>query len=150
MLTSGTCRRSQDTTAHAARHIGSSRTHQVTNNSPLHVCVAPVCCCLICLATCSLYCYLQLTLVCCLCYSQAVDYYKLLRARGVNTRLLMYPDAQHSLADKVSQELDIWINTALWLLSRNHSTAHALLDSTHDATAKSVSTTARNIDVSLQ
>ena len=50
---------------------------------------------------------------------QAVDYYRLLRSRGsARVRCLVYGDAQHGLNDKVGQEGDVWVNTALWMLER--------------------------------
>ena len=50
---------------------------------------------------------------------QAVDYYRLLRSRGTaKVRCLVYGDAQHGLNDKVGQEGDVWVNTALWMLER--------------------------------
>ena len=54
--------------------------------------------------------------------AQALDYYRLLRSgggvSGGRVRLLVYGDAQHGLNDKVGQEGDVWINTALWMLER--------------------------------
>jgi len=50
---------------------------------------------------------------------QAVDYYRLLKSRGGSrVRLLVYGEAQHGLNDKVGQEGDVWVNTALWMLER--------------------------------
>ena len=50
---------------------------------------------------------------------QAIDYYRLLRSRGVaRVRCLVYSDAQHGLNDKVGQEGDVWVNTALWMMER--------------------------------
>jgi len=50
--------------------------------------------------------------------SQANDYVKLLRSRGVRTRTLLYPDGQHPIADKVSMEGDVWANMVMWALQR--------------------------------
>ena len=49
---------------------------------------------------------------------QGLDYFRLLKAQGVTCRCLQYPDAQHGLSDKVSQEADVWINSLLWMLER--------------------------------
>eukprot|EP00455_Lapot_gusevi_P040195 TRINITY_DN4538_c0_g1_i5.p1 TRINITY_DN4538_c0_g1~~TRINITY_DN4538_c0_g1_i5.p1 ORF type:complete len:173 (-),score=38.96 TRINITY_DN4538_c0_g1_i5:51-569(-) len=46
---------------------------------------------------------------------QSLEYYKILKARGVPVRLSSYPGSQHHLADKVSIEADAWINTTLWM-----------------------------------
>ena len=47
---------------------------------------------------------------------QAIDYYKLLKARNgnENARLLVYPDCQHSLNDTIEQETDAWANVWAW------------------------------------
>ncbi len=50
--------------------------------------------------------------------AQGIDYYKLLKARGVNTRLLLYPDSQHSLNEKPSIEADVFMNSFQWLAGR--------------------------------
>jgi dipeptidyl aminopeptidase/acylaminoacyl peptidase len=50
--------------------------------------------------------------------TQSLDYYKALKARGVQTRMLVYPDAQHSLNDRISIEADVWVNTFFWLARR--------------------------------
>lgn len=52
--------------------------------------------------------------------AQAVDYYRLLRSGGLArpVRCLVYGDAQHGLNDKVGQEGDVWVNTALWMMER--------------------------------
>ncbi|XP_069822608.1 acylamino-acid-releasing enzyme [Dendropsophus ebraccatus] len=47
--------------------------------------------------------------------TQGLEYYKALRAHGVETRLLWYPGNNHSLA-KVDAESDGFMNIALWLL----------------------------------
>lgn len=47
--------------------------------------------------------------------SQAVDYYHLLQARGVETRCIIYPGNGHSLTDRVDTESDHWINVLNWL-----------------------------------
>ncbi|CEO94545.1 hypothetical protein PBRA_000330 [Plasmodiophora brassicae] len=47
--------------------------------------------------------------------SQAVDYYHLLQARGVETRCIIYPGNGHSLTDRVDTESDHWINVLHWL-----------------------------------
>ena len=49
---------------------------------------------------------------------QAIDYGRVLRGRGVTVGMLVYPEAQHGLNDKVSQESDVWVNTALWMFER--------------------------------
>lgn len=49
---------------------------------------------------------------------QGVDYYRILKSRGVDARLLMYPDAGHSLNDSVAQEADVWCNTLMWMQKR--------------------------------
>ena len=50
--------------------------------------------------------------------TQGIDYYKLLKARGVNTRLLVYPENRHSLANTLAAESDSWVNSALWMAGR--------------------------------
>ena len=47
---------------------------------------------------------------------QAIDYYKILKSRNgtQNTRLLIYPDCQHSLNDTIEQEFDVWGNVWAW------------------------------------
>ena len=51
--------------------------------------------------------------------NQAIDYYRLLKSKNeFPIRCLIYPEAQHSLNDKISIECDVWVNTALWLLTR--------------------------------
>lgn len=47
--------------------------------------------------------------------SQAIDYFKVLKARQVRTRCLVYPGNQHALSDKIDTEADMWVNVALWL-----------------------------------
>ncbi|XP_056381212.1 acylamino-acid-releasing enzyme [Hyla sarda] len=47
--------------------------------------------------------------------TQGLEYYKALRAHGVEARLLWYPGNNHSLA-KVDAESDGFMNIALWLL----------------------------------
>ena len=50
--------------------------------------------------------------------SQASDYTKLLKARGVRTRTLLYPDGQHSIAETPAMEGDVWVNMVMWALKR--------------------------------
>ncbi len=45
---------------------------------------------------------------------QGLDYYRTLRARGVEARCLTYPDSTHSLSDSVRTEADVWINVLQW------------------------------------
>jgi acylaminoacyl-peptidase len=47
--------------------------------------------------------------------SQGIDFFKVIKARGVQTRCLVYPGNQHALNDSVATEGDVWVNTALWL-----------------------------------
>jgi len=46
--------------------------------------------------------------------SQGVEYYHLLKARGVPARLLMYPEDSHPI-DKPASEADQWVNIAAWI-----------------------------------
>jgi acylaminoacyl-peptidase len=46
--------------------------------------------------------------------SQGVEWHHALKARGVATRLLMYPDDSHPI-DKPASEADHWINVAQWI-----------------------------------
>lgn len=50
--------------------------------------------------------------------SQAQDYVKLLKARGVRTRTLLYPDGQHPLSENPLMEGDVWCSMVMWLLKR--------------------------------
>lgn len=50
--------------------------------------------------------------------SQATDYVKLLRARGVHTRTLLYPDGQHAIAESPAMEGDVWCSMVQWALKR--------------------------------
>ncbi|KAK7102313.1 acylamino-acid-releasing enzyme-like isoform X1 [Littorina saxatilis] len=45
--------------------------------------------------------------------SQGLEYYKMLKARGVSVRCLTYPDSNHSLAE-VEVEADSLVNSILW------------------------------------
>eukprot|EP01083_Nonionella_stella_P084989 235363_1 len=47
---------------------------------------------------------------------QALDYYKMLKARNGNemARFLVYPDCQHSLNDTIDQEYDAWCSVWAW------------------------------------
>ncbi|XP_073414992.1 acylamino-acid-releasing enzyme-like [Dendrobates tinctorius] len=47
--------------------------------------------------------------------TQGLEYYKALRAHGVEARLLWYPGNNHSL-DKVDAESDSFMNIALWIV----------------------------------
>jgi acylaminoacyl-peptidase len=47
--------------------------------------------------------------------AQGLDYARILRARGGTVRTLMYPDSQHSLNDKLSFEIDVYLNSFLWM-----------------------------------
>ncbi|CAJ0938480.1 unnamed protein product [Ranitomeya imitator] len=47
--------------------------------------------------------------------TQGLEYYKALRAHGVEARLLWYPGNNHSL-DKMDAESDSFMNIALWIL----------------------------------
>ena len=56
---------------------------------------------------------------------QSIEYIKILKARGVATRLLSYADAQHGLADRPhTVEADSIINSLLWI--EQHSTSASL------------------------
>ena len=46
--------------------------------------------------------------------AQSMDYYKILRARGVEARLLHFPDAQHALADSVKDDDEVWATVVSW------------------------------------
>ena len=46
--------------------------------------------------------------------SQGVEWYHALRARGVPTRLLMYPEDSHPI-DRPASEADHWVNIAAWI-----------------------------------
>jgi len=59
--------------------------------------------------------------------SQALDYIRILRARGVTTRTILYPDSQHALNDKISMEADVWLNAFLWLSQRFSDTTNVSL-----------------------
>lgn len=43
-----------------------------------------------------------------------IEYYYALKARGVPTQCLLYPEDNHAL-DKPATEVDSWVNIALWL-----------------------------------
>lgn len=47
--------------------------------------------------------------------SQSIEWHRVLRARGVPTRLLSYADATHGLADKPSVEADSLLNSLMWI-----------------------------------
>ena len=47
--------------------------------------------------------------------AQSIEYYKILKSRKVDCKLLSYPDATHGLNDKVSIEADFAINSILWI-----------------------------------
>jgi len=51
--------------------------------------------------------------------AQGVDYHRILAARGVKARMLIYPNSTHSLADSVSVEHNVAVNTVLWLSGRS-------------------------------
>lgn len=46
--------------------------------------------------------------------SQSVEYYQTLRAKGVPTRMLMYPEDSHPL-DRPATEANHWLNIAAWI-----------------------------------
>ena len=46
--------------------------------------------------------------------SQGLEWYHALRARGIATQLLTYPEDVHAI-DKPASEADHWVNCALWL-----------------------------------
>jgi acylaminoacyl-peptidase len=46
--------------------------------------------------------------------SQGIEYYHLLKARGVPTKMLLFPEDDHAL-DKPSTEADQWVASANWL-----------------------------------
>ena len=47
---------------------------------------------------------------------QSIEYYKILKPRMKDKlRLLVYPDCQHSLNDKIDQEIDVWCNVWSWI-----------------------------------
>jgi len=48
---------------------------------------------------------------------QGIDYYRALQARRVTSRLLLYPDSQHALDDKVSLAADCILNVGVWYLT---------------------------------
>jgi acetyl esterase/lipase len=48
--------------------------------------------------------------------SQALDYVKLLKSRGVRTRTLLYPEGQHSIAETAGMEGDVWVSMLMWAL----------------------------------
>ncbi|XP_069500272.1 acylamino-acid-releasing enzyme-like isoform X2 [Ambystoma mexicanum] len=48
-------------------------------------------------------------------YKQGIEFYRALKASGVNVRVLWYPGNNHSLA-KVDAESDSFMNIALWVL----------------------------------
>lgn len=48
---------------------------------------------------------------------QSIEYYKILKSRGIPVKLLSYPDATHGLADKPSIECDGVVNAAAWMLT---------------------------------
>lgn len=50
--------------------------------------------------------------------SQALDYIRYIKGNNVINRVALYPDCQHSLADKVDVELDQIPNTLLWFAKR--------------------------------
>ena len=50
--------------------------------------------------------------------SQGTDYIKLLKARGVQTRTLLYPDGQHSISETPAMEGDVWCSMVQWALKR--------------------------------
>lgn len=45
--------------------------------------------------------------------SQGREYYHVLRANGVTTKLLMYEKDDHAI-DKVGSEADLWVNAKQW------------------------------------
>ncbi|KAI8854846.1 Alpha/Beta hydrolase protein [Chytridium lagenaria] len=47
--------------------------------------------------------------------SQSLDYFRVLKRRGVKSRCLVFPGNSHSLNDRVDTELNHWVNMALWL-----------------------------------
>ena len=50
--------------------------------------------------------------------AQALDYLRLVRAQGVRTRTLYYPDGKHPLGESISMEADVWVNMVMWALQR--------------------------------
>lgn len=48
--------------------------------------------------------------------AQGLDYYKHLKARGVDARLVVYPTAQHALNDTCAIHADSTVNSAMWFL----------------------------------
>ncbi|KAJ3202845.1 hypothetical protein HDU67_000252 [Dinochytrium kinnereticum] len=47
--------------------------------------------------------------------SQSLDYYRVLKSRGVKSRCVVYPGSTHSLTDRVDSESNNWVSIALWL-----------------------------------
>ncbi|KAJ3112647.1 hypothetical protein HDU96_004340 [Phlyctochytrium bullatum] len=47
--------------------------------------------------------------------SQSLDYYRILKARGVKSRCIVYPGNGHGLTERVDTESNQWANLALWL-----------------------------------
>eukprot|EP00467_Chlorarachnion_reptans_P007269 CAMPEP_0114537610 /NCGR_PEP_ID=MMETSP0109-20121206/29673_1 /TAXON_ID=29199 /ORGANISM="Chlorarachnion reptans, Strain CCCM449" /LENGTH=865 /DNA_ID=CAMNT_0001721517 /DNA_START=146 /DNA_END=2743 /DNA_ORIENTATION=- len=48
--------------------------------------------------------------------SQGLNFYRTLKARGVTTKCLTYPESTHSLSDSVRTEADVWINVIQWFI----------------------------------
>jgi hypothetical protein len=48
-----------------------------------------------------------------------------LKARRRPVELRMYNDAQHGLGDKISQEVDVWVETAKFFLKYDQNSADA-------------------------
>mmetsp|Transcript_1076 Transcript_1076/g.1712 ORF Transcript_1076/g.1712 Transcript_1076/m.1712 type:complete len:492 (+) Transcript_1076:3-1478(+) len=51
--------------------------------------------------------------------SQGLNFFKTLKAKGVETRCLTYPESTHSLSDSVRTEADVWINVVHWFKMRS-------------------------------